>query len=119
MKKSMTTLNEIRNNVTHNKYLYLLASAGIFIPLVFFKEFNYYIFLLTVVLFGLAMLFNEITSEENGGLIAVAQMILIVLMIGFGDYFSSNGNRLINLANFFSPLFFTLSGYGFYLSRKN
>jgi hypothetical protein len=40
-------------------------------------------------------------------------------MIGFGDYFSSNGNRLINIANFFSPLFFTLSGYGFYLSRKN
>ena len=114
----MKTINKIRNNAARNRYLYILLSSGLFLTLLFFKSFNLVIFLITAVLFFIFFISNEYLNKENIGLIAITHMVLIVLIIGFGDYFSSSGNRLANLANFLVPLFFALSGYGFYCKRS-
>jgi hypothetical protein len=115
----MKSINEIRTNAVNNRYLYIFLSSGLFCGLLFFESFNWIIFSITVILFLLLLISNEYLNEENIGLIAVAHMVLIISMIGFGDYYSSNGNRLENLANFLAPLFFSIACYGFFLSRKD
>jgi putative effector of murein hydrolase len=115
----MKSINEIRANAEDNRHLYIYISVGLFFGLLFFGSFNWVIFLITVILFFVGFILNEYLNKENLGLVAVMQMVLIIAIIGFGDYYSSNGNRIENLANFLAPLFFALSAYGFYLSRKD
>lgn len=56
--------------------------------------------------FLIILLSNNAISNENKGEIAVLHMILIVLMIGFYDYFSTTNDRLNNFANFLLPVAF-------------
>ena len=68
--------------------------------------------------FLIILLSNNAISNENKGEIAVLHMILIVLMIGFYDYFSTTNDRLNNFANFLLPVAFLSTVYGFYLNIK-
>ena len=111
----MSNSDKIIKSIKESRYI---ALVFLLIYFYYFGDYNLFISLIVGCSFLIILLSNNAISNENKGEIAVLHMVLIVLMIGFYDYFSTTNDRLNNFANFLLPVAFLSTVYGFYLNIK-
>ena len=114
----MSNSDKIIKSIKESRYIALVFLFALLIYFYYFGDCNLFISLIVGCSFLIILLSNNAISNENKGEIAVLHMILIVLMIGFYDYFSTTNDRLNNFANFLLPVAFLSTVYGFYLNIK-
>ena len=114
----MSNSDKIIKSIKESRYIALVFLFALLIYFYYFGDYNLFISLIVGCSFLIILLSNNAISNENKGESAVLHMILIVLMIGFYDYFSTTNDRLNNFANFLLPVAFLSTVYGFYLNIK-
>mgnify|MGYP003618711719 CR=1 FL=1 len=114
----MNNSDKIDKSIKESRYIFLALFIALLVYFYSFGEFNLFMSLVVGCVFLIILLSNNFISNENKGGVAILHMVLIVLMIGTYDYFSIANDRLNNFANFFLPVAFLTTVYGFYLNMK-
>ena len=126
----MEKASEIREKIFNGRYISLSLFLFLLIYFSVFGFFEIYLILTVALLFSLVLASNEFLTNENTGGVAILHMVIIVLMIGAYDYFSSAGSRLNNFfffsegirLNYFLNIMLAVVAilfvYGFYLGYR-
>ena len=114
----MEKASEIREKIFNGRYISLSLFLFLLIYFSVFGFFEIYLILTVALLFSLVLASNEFLTNENTGGVAILHMVIIVLMIGAYDYFSSAGSRLNNNLNYMLAVDAILFVYGFYLGYR-